>query len=489
MTRFPSSDLNSDEGLERCADILAYAVEQGYNYVDNAFTYANGHSEEICAKLLKRIPREKIYLAAKSNAQSDPTAESVLLRIEQGLKNIGTDYFDFFYMWSILDEKQYNMIMRPGGPYDGALEAKRRGWIRHILFSNHAPVETAQKIMEDGAFDGVLLSYNLLNSRTISPLLKCAEEQNMGVLVMNPLAGGIIAQNSALFSGICQPQDDSVAEAALRFLYAHPQITCVLTGISEKRDIDQGIKAIGQFSEGEQLEQRIHNTERSVGQISGLCTGCSYCVSECPNQIDIPKFMQAYNMKLFQLPTEMYRRTEPVELERISVLKKLVQEFRFFPENPQILCAQCGKCMNVCTQHLPIKDRLIEISEMLKFTNTYATAHKKRLDTLLNHKKYKKVGFWPGSSYSAAVLKEYICYFGEPKFDLVFFDNSPNIQGTLIGGRPVFGKQDIEDQKLDCILITNFRYQDEIYQSLREYQNQGIDILCLHCQNDVPWVF
>ena len=80
-TRFRAEDLRDEEGLDRCAALLARAVRSGVNYVDNAFSYAEGKSEELVRRLLRLVPRESVRLAVKSNSGSDPAADDVLRRV------------------------------------------------------------------------------------------------------------------------------------------------------------------------------------------------------------------------------------------------------------------------------------------------------------------------------------------------------------------------------------------------------------------------
>ena len=179
-TRFRAEDLRDEEGLDRCAALLARAVRSGVNYVDNAFSYAEGKSEELVRRLLRFVPRESVRLAVKSNSGSDPAADDVLRRVAGGLERTGAERFDFLYLWSVLSAEELRYILRPGGPYEGALEAKKRGWAGNVLVSSHAPAKDAAEIVDCGAFDGILVSYNFLSRRETGPVIDRAAARGMG---------------------------------------------------------------------------------------------------------------------------------------------------------------------------------------------------------------------------------------------------------------------------------------------------------------------
>jgi len=487
MTRFSPSMLNSYDGREQCAQLIINAIDNGVNYIDNAHNYANGMSESICKIVLDKVQRNSIYIGAKSSQQEDKTAADVLRRIENSLKSIDTDYIDFFYMWSIMNGSQYEQIMKKDGPYEGVLEAKKRGLIKHILFSNHADIETAKKIINDKVFEGVLLSYNLLNYRTMDYLLDEAYKFNMGVLIMNPLAGGIIPQNKNFFSPTIYDLNESISQAAMRFVYSHPQVTCVLSGISNQNELNENLEALS--SANYMNKERIKYVGDKMKQMSGLCTGCGYCRKQCKSQIPIPEMMQAYNMRLLCDTKEIYRRTDSELLKRIISLKKLILELKVLPEDSKNKCLKCGACEKVCTQHLDIIHSLEKMYEWIDISCASINSYKQRFEDLLHNKGYKKVGFWTAAGYTAFVLNKYIEFFGNPDFDIVLFDKSTEKQGKELLGYMTYSSEEVLTIKPDCIIISNYNASEEIYKDIKKYEEYGIKIIKLHLDNDVPWVF
>lgn len=484
-TRFKSSDLNDEAGLHRCAELVYLASEQGVNYFDIAYNYSKSQCEKIY-KIAFKMLKKPFFVTAKSSSFQDNTSDDVLRRVENSLKNMDVKKIDFLYMWSIMDEAHYKDIMKKGGAYEGALKAKEQGLVDHIVFSNHATPDIALKIIEDDVFEGITISYSLLNFQIMDPVIKAAAAKNMGITIMNPLAGGLIPQNNEFFSRVIQAPNESVSQATLRFIYSHPEITCVFSGISSKQEIHENVAALS--DEKFIGTKRIEAVEDQLKQMEGLCTGCGYC-KECPKSIPIPEYMQSYNMTYFHKMESMYGRKDEDLLKRIAVLRKLNIDFHKVPENTQNPCIKCKKCETICTQHLPITKRIDELFNWIKKSNASMEQYKQRLAELLYSKEYKKVAFYTAGGYTAFVLECYKKFFGEPKFEIIILDSNESRWGDQIQGYTIYNPQEITSIMPECIIISNYIYDREIYESLKQYEEKGIKILKLHEANDVPWVF
>lgn len=127
----------------------------------------------------------------------------------------------------------------------------------------------------------------------------------------------------------------------------HREITMVLNGFSCKQHIDEAVNAVKDLEEKSMDEiQCIYDKGLNVN--NPLCTGCGYC-SQCPKGIEIPKFMDAYNEKILGA----------------SIITRLRKHWRI-SANEAKKCVKCRKCEQLCTQHLPIVDRMQEIAEVIK---------------------------------------------------------------------------------------------------------------------------
>jgi predicted aldo/keto reductase-like oxidoreductase len=167
---------------------------------------------------------------------------------------------------------------------------------------------------------------------------------------MNPLGGGLIPQNPDVFSFIKSRPDQGIVEAALHFLWSHPEITTALVGFSNVREVREGLAAASSCRAVDPAH--IERIRGAIGDaFLHLCTGCQYC-DHCPEGIPVPKLMDAYN-HLHLTGTE-------------QALKDRLKWHWNLPASEAGRCNECGDCESACTQHLPIVERLKAIARLGK---------------------------------------------------------------------------------------------------------------------------
>lgn len=343
--RFRKEDYDKDP--EICAQVVRYAGEKGINYFDTAPGYCNDQSENIFGLAFRNMPGP-FYVSTKSSILMDSTADAVRSRCEASLKRMNIPKINFFHMWGILNLRHYQRVMAPGGPYEGAVKLKEEGLIDHICISTHAGGAEIRQIAEEGFYEGALLGYNATNFAFRQEGLEAAFRHGMGVVTMNPLGGGLIPRNPKFYSYLVEGTSDTIAQAALRFNISHKEITVALSGMCTKEEIDENIAAAQTYTEltREKFDELKLHLNIALDQ---LCTGCGYCDS-CPAEIPIPKMMDAYNMKIFTgNAAEIAARLK----NHWTIKKKIAGS-----------CTKCGKCERLCTQHLPIMQRMEEISRL-----------------------------------------------------------------------------------------------------------------------------
>lgn len=334
--------------LEKCAEVSLYAFEKGINYFDTAPLYCYDKSEEITGIALSQVKRSDVYISSKVNVgtlENNTTKDAFRKRLELSLKRLKTDYLDFYHLWCILSpdayEKQVELL------YGFFQEAREEGLIRNIVFSSHMQGNDISSVVNDGRFKGMLIGYNALNYRFRQSGIEAAHANGMGVVVMNPLGGGLIPQNPGKFQYLAEGTDLTVPQAALRFVASHKEITITLAGCTTKEHVDDAVKAVENLQE-KAASEIVKQYEGRGTALNDLCTGCGYCKG-CPKEIQIPKMMDSYNMKILESGD--------------GIMGRLGGHWGISKEQAA-LCIACGKCEKQCTQHLPIIERLKEIASL-----------------------------------------------------------------------------------------------------------------------------
>ena len=340
---------------EENAEILLHAFDKGINYFDTAPGYCDDKSESIFGLAFEKLSkdREKFFVSTKVMPKENNGAEEGIASVKKSLERLKIDYIDFFHVWCIRTFEQYEIAMKEGGLYEGLLKCKEEGLIKHICVSTHLPGNEISKIISDGYFEGVLMGVNILNFQFRWKGAVAARKAGLGVVAMNPLAGGIIPGYQDRLKYIADKNETPV-EAAIRFLVCAPQINVALIGFNNKKEIDIACKVTENaqpFSESD-LEKI---KEKMSANMDVLCTGCGYCEESCPVEIPIPRFMQVYNEKLF------CNKSDQDMIASLDGNRKwgILQGVKANPND----CVKCGKCEEVCTQHLNIIDRLAEMAK------------------------------------------------------------------------------------------------------------------------------
>jgi len=343
---------------EENAGILRYAVDQGINYLDTAPDYCEDQSEDIFGFALKQMAdrREHLYVSTKGMPTDFDTADKAIAQVEKSLKRLNTDYIDFYHVWCIRRLDQYELAMRPGGQYDGLMKCKDQGKIKHLVVSTHLRGPEVEDLISKNEFEGVLLGVNILNFLYRWHGVQAAQNAGLGIVAMNPLAGGIIPKNEKSLAFLAA-EGETPTEAALRFCISCPQITITLNGFTTREHIDMACQVADKATPFR--DEDIERIRRHVtNNMDKLCTGCGYCMGRCPVEIPISNFMQYYNEKLLSNKTE----------------EEMVKQLGF-DHNFGLLadrkadaadCVQCGRCEMACTQHLDIINRLGNIAKWEK---------------------------------------------------------------------------------------------------------------------------
>jgi len=477
---------NDEDGIEKSTELILAALDKGVNYIDSCHTYANNAAHAALKRAFSRTDK-RAAVTIKSRYGQDFTSDDALIRIEASLEALGIDHTPFFCVWTIMHYADFEAVMKKGGIYDGAMKAKSRGLINHICFSTHAPVSDTIKIIESGVFEGVTISFSLLNAGIMRPVLDTAVARDIGVAVMNPLGGGLIAENPQYFDFSRSVYDDTVCQAALRFVKAHEGVNIILSGASSNDEINENIDII-KSTDCELTDERLKRVYKGFEGLKGFCTGCNYC-AECPQKIPISKIMQARNKLLFAVPDSLskyYKRTDFELLKNIIIFDNLQRVYHYIPDTSGNPCVSCGLCESVCTQKLKICEAITEMYDRMNIAGYSMRHRKERIEYLLVGKGYRKVGIYPNDFQATALIDLYEMFFGKADFEWVFFNSSEKMQRKDV----IHDPSEIPNLHLDLMLIVSYKYNKEILEGVKPVCDSiGLKLEVLYGENSVPWAF
>ena len=342
----------------KATGMIRYAIDHGVNYIDTAYSYHNGESEPVVGRALAGGYREKVHLATKLPSWLIKSREDMDTYLDEQLARLKTDFIDFYLLHGLNEPFWKNLLALGVKDFlDDAIADER---IRYAGFSFHDKTKVFKKIVKSYDWTFAQIQYNFMDEHYQAGTtgLKYAAKKGLGIVVMEPIRGGLLAKELAGISEIWKKADiqHTPAEWALRWVWNHPKVTIVLSGMSAPEQVWQNVdltknglpnsltKAeLALFKDvKEELEKRIIIP----------CTGCKYCMP-CPHGVSVPECFEFYNRG------HIYEDEEQTQRLYLSFLGG------FLDGTPKYasLCQECGECEEKCPQSLPIRDNLKTIVE------------------------------------------------------------------------------------------------------------------------------
>jgi len=298
--------------------LMEQLVAAGVNYIDSARGYTV--SEEYLGYALEGI-RDKFVIATKSMAR---TKDAMAADIDTSLKNLRTDYIDLYQIHNP-SAKDLEQVLAPGGALEALQAAKEAGKIGHIGITLHS-VDLFAKAVEMDWVETVMFPYNIVETQGEEMIHICGEK-NIGFIAMKPLAGGAIED----------------ATLAMRFCCANPNMTVVIPGMAEEKEIAQNLAAVNDTRPLTQEElDKMDRMRQELG--TQFCRRCNYC-APCSAGISIPLVftMEGYFSR--------YDLQEWATARYMSMAKKASD------------CIGCGDCESRCPYGLPIRQMMKNAEE------------------------------------------------------------------------------------------------------------------------------
>ena len=348
-------DARVDEA--RTEEMIDYAMSQGINYYDTAWGYHNGNSELTVGRALHKYPRDSFFLADKFPGYDLSNMDKVEEIFEEQLKKCQVEYFDF-YLFHNVCEMNIDAYLNPKyGIYDYLIEQKKAGRIRHLGFSAHGSYEVVKRFLDaygrDMEFCQLQFNYLDWKFQGGKEKVKLLKEWNIPVWVMEPLRGGrlaVLAEKDEAALKELRP-DEKIPAWAFRFLQSVPSVTMVLSGMSSMEQLQENIRT---YSEDKPLNEKEMETLLAIadGMLEKKilpCTSCHYCVSHCPQELDIPELLALYNEHCF---------TEGGFIAPMALSS-------YPKEKLPSACIGCGSCQAVCPQQIDIPEAMSDFAQKL----------------------------------------------------------------------------------------------------------------------------
>jgi len=292
--------------------------EKGVNYIDTARGYTV--SEAYIGEALEGM-RDDFVLATKSMAR---TKEAMEKDIETSLKNLRTDHIELYQVHnpSMAD---LETVIAPGGALEALMEAKAAGKIGHIGVTAHM-ASVFEKALSMDWVETIMFPYNIVETQGEALMRRCTQ-QNVGFIVMKPLAGGALED----------------AELAMRFIAKNPDVSVVIPGMYAAHELEQNLAA---------MENNAPLSEEELAKIEAIrselgtqfCRRCNYC-QPCAAGIGISGiFVLEGYLKRYGLGDWAKA--------RYAAMDKKAGD-----------CIGCGACESRCPYQLPIREMLARCRE------------------------------------------------------------------------------------------------------------------------------
>ena len=337
--------------------MIRHSIDSGVNYIDTAYPYHNGQSEVVVGEALRKGYRERVGLATKSPVWMIQDEADFDRYLDEQLTKLQTSQIDF-YLLHALGRSRWNDCILKHNVLKRAEAAKLEGRIRYLGFSFHDDSKSFVEILEgyDG-WDFCQIQYNYIDTENQAGVsgLKRAAERGLGVVIMEPLLGGRLANPPKAIEQSMQLgwPGRTPADLALQWLWNQPEVSVILSGMTTMKQVEENLESavrsgVSTLSSAElELVNAIRDSYRQRAVIQ--CTNCGYCMP-CPSGLNIPRNFELYN---------------DVHLHENATTPRFIYKL-FVPEKERAGgCKACRDCEALCPQKIPISEWMPKVHNLL----------------------------------------------------------------------------------------------------------------------------
>jgi len=350
---------------EKAAALMRHAIDAGVNYVDTAWPYHGEESEPFVGEALEGGYRERVKIATKLPGWLVGKREDMDRFLDAQLKRLRTDRIDYYLIHALTSESWKKLSAL--GVREFLDAAKKDGRIVNAGFSFHDDAAAFKGIVDVYDWDFCQIQYNFLDETNQAGTagLHYAASKGLAVIVMEPLRGGSLVNNvPPAVSAIWQEAGTkrTPAEWGLRWVWNHPEVTVVLSGMNEFEQVDENVAVASNALPGSLTGDELAVVGRAAAAYRALmkvpCTGCGYCMP-CPAGVDIPGCFALYNSAGIFAGGEGYG-PRYLYMSHHLLLK----------HSAASLCRDCGRCEQHCPQQIEIRRHLKEVEQAFEGRST-----------------------------------------------------------------------------------------------------------------------
>ena len=350
--RLPKKDGELD--WQTICSMVDVFMDGGGVFFDTCYTYLNGLSEAAIRKcLVERKHRDSFQLCDKLPGYLFKSYEDCQKYFDEELSRCGVEWFDILMLHWLNDDNY--AIAEKYDEFRFLREKKAEGKVKRIGFSYHGDAALLDRILTaHPEVDVVLMQLNYLDweSEGIQSR-KCYEtclRHGKSVMVMEPVKGGTLAKlpEDAEAKLRAVHPNWTPSDWALRFVQSLPGVEIALSGMGTVEQVRANIRPFEPLT-GEETALLADVAEIIRGKTAVGCTGCAYCVSHCPKQIPIPKYIKLYN-EITRYPGDDWK-IIPTYHQMVLSAGKASD------------CIGCHSCEKYCPQKLSLVDHMKTIAE------------------------------------------------------------------------------------------------------------------------------
>ena len=345
--------------VEQTKEMVDLFLDAGFTYFDTAWAYA-GSEDAIRQALVERYPREKFQLATKNAAWINcKTKEEAMAQFDTSLKQTGAGYFDFYLLHNLGESR--TKYFDDFDLWSWVQEKKAQGLIKHVGFSFHSTPEELEAILTahpEMEFVQLQINYADWENPAIQSraCYEVARKHGKPVIIMEPVKGGMLATPPKSVEEILKASEPEASSAswAIRFAASLEGVITVLSGMSNVEQMEDNLSYMRTFDGlSEKEKETLDKAQEELKKIPLIpCTTCNYCAKVCPKEIGISGSFTAMNY-LTLYGSKAQAQHQEGWLVGSHGRKQATD------------CVKCGKCEEVCPQHIKIRDELEKVADEL----------------------------------------------------------------------------------------------------------------------------